>query len=193
MTRWTRHLALPFALTLGLAVAGCGDDDDGNGGAGDAELITQVTIALTPAGGGTTQTATITDADGLGPNPPAAQDAPLLLAPGVTYTGTVTFTNSTTEPPTDITQEVLLEADEHRVFYTTSGATPVTVSVTDTDDAGAPLGLEFEVEVGAAAAGDGALRVVLSHYDESPKGDGSTPSTETDVDVTFDYGVNPVD
>ena len=59
----------------------------------------------------------------------------------------------------------------------------------DTDGTGAPLGLTYQVVTTGAANGNGQIRVVLSHYDEEPKGDGSTPSDETDADVSFNVSV----
>ena len=41
-----------------------------------------------------------------------------------------------------------------------------------------------------AASGSGTVQVILSHYDDAPKGDGSVQSDETDVDVTFNVSVN---
>ena len=61
----------------------------------------------------------------------------------------------------------------------------------DTDSNSAPLGLTYQVVVDAgSASGTGSIRVILSHYDDAPKGNGSVQSDETDVDVTFTVSVN---
>ncbi len=178
---------------LTLMLAACGDDPAAPTPGNEQELITEVTLTLTPVGGGSAITTTIADPDGPGPNPPNAQTAAIQLTQGTTYDGTVEFWDrSDPNDPENITEEVEEEADEHRVFYFVSGLTDVTIpdASLDTDGGGAPLGLSYQVVVGATAAGTGSIRVVLSHYDEEPKGDGSQQSDETDVDVTFTASVS---
>lgn len=182
-----------FATLLAVGVAACGDDPAVPPIGNEQELITDVTITLTPVGGGTAISSTIADPDGEGPLPPAAQTGAIVLTPGVTYDGSIAFVdNQDPANPDNITAEVMAEADEHRVFYTLAGVTGVTIpdSSLDTDGDGAPLGLSFQVLVDAAGSGSGTIQVVLSHYDDSPKGDGSTPSNETDVDVSFTASVS---
>ncbi|MCU0620544.1 MAG: hypothetical protein MUC69_03465 [Gemmatimonadales bacterium] len=179
MSRMTRRLALALTLAATTVLGACGDDDDDDGGAGDSEVISRVIVTLTPAGGGGSQSARYECSTPT----TCASDGTLSVAPGTTYRGTIEFLNAFETPPVDITAEVQLEADEHRVFYATSGVNGVSVAVTDSDDNGAPLGLEFDLVVSGTASGAGVLNAILSHYDDSPKGDGSIPSTETDVDA----------
>jgi hypothetical protein len=183
----------PIALLLLLAPAGC-DDPSSPGDGNEQELITEITITLTPVGGGTAIVSTITDPDGPGIEPPDPPTATLALDQGVTYNGTIEFTDAS-DPldPEDITVEVEEEAEAHRIFYTVTGLTGVTVPTAslDEDGNGAPLGLTFQVVVdGAAPLATGSIRAVLSHYDDAPKGDGSVPSGETDADVSFPASVN---
>ncbi|HWB43105.1 MAG TPA: hypothetical protein VG500_17705 [Gemmatimonadales bacterium] len=190
----SRNLIGGSAAVLVLALAACGDDPtDNGGGPGEQEVITEVSLTLTPQGGGTAQTATITDPDGIGAQNPEPQEGTLVLTPGTSYDGTVTFTDATKTPPEDITAEVEEEGDAHRVFYTVDAAHAATVTVTDldTDANNAPLGLSYTVNAaaGAVSGTDGTIRVVLSHYDDTPKGDGSTPSLESDVDQTFEFSI----
>lgn len=177
------------AATMLLALGACGDSSTEP--AGEQELITRVTLSLTPSGGGTTQNVIINDPDGLGPGAPQAQQGTLALTRGITYTGTVRFENAVASPVEDITAEVSAEANEHRVFYTTT-ATGVTITTTDTDAAGRPLGLRFTKAVGAGAAtGTGTVRVLLCHYGSIAKPATATACTgDTDTDVTFSYTVN---
>lgn len=181
-----------FALVATATFAACDDDPTSPGIMNEQELITQVELTLTPVGGGAAIVTSITDPDGLGPLPPQGQVNPVSLVPGTTYDGSVRFLDAS-DPANveDITVEVRTEDEEHRVFYFVSGVAGVDVPLSslDTDGAGAPLGLSFQVVVGGGAAGVGGLRVVLNHYDEDPKGDGLTQSTETDADVTFDISV----
>jgi hypothetical protein len=181
-------------VAIALALAACDDDPTENGGGpGEQEVITEVGLALTPQAGGAAQTATITDADGIGPQNPLPQEGTLVLAPGASYDGSVTFTDATKTPPEDITAEVEEEAEAHRVFYTVDAAHAATVSVTDldTDANDAPLGLSFTLNAadGAVSGSEGTIQVRLSHYDDTPKGDGSVPSNETDVLVTFEFSI----
>jgi hypothetical protein len=179
---------------LALALAACDDDPTENGGGpGEQEVITEVGLTLTPQVAGTPQTATITDPDGAGVQNPEPQVGTLVLAPGASYDGSVTFTDATKTPPEDITAEVEEEAEAHRVFYTVGGDNAATVTVTDLDlDANdAPLGLNFTLtaDAGAVSGSDGTIEVRLSHYDDTPKGDGSVPSLETDARVTFEFSI----
>lgn len=181
------------ALLPALVLAACDDDPAAPSDENEQELITDVTIRLTPVGGGASIESTITDPDGLGPQAPLAQSAAIALDPGVTYNGEIEFLdNQDPLNPEDITEEVEEEDDEHRVFYIISGLNGVEVPDTslDTDGNGFPLGLTYQVVVDAGASGSGSIRVVLSHYDDNNKGDGSTQSNETDVDVSFDVSVN---
>lgn len=181
---------LGLVMTLGLAAC---DDDPTSPEGNEQELITQVSITLTPVGGGAAVVSTIVDPDGLGPLPPLAQDNALDLAAGTTYNGSVQFLDaSDPDDVEDITLEVIEEDDEHRVFYTVTGLAGVDVPLAslDVDGNGAPLGVTFQVVVDGAADGSGSLRVLLSHFDDEPKGDGLTPSDETDADVSFAISAN---
>lgn len=177
------------AAALLLALTGCGDSSTEP--AGEQEIISRITLSLTPQGGGAAQSAIINDPDGLGPQAPQAQQGTLVLARNTTYTGTITFQNALKTPAEDITAEVRAEANEHRVFYTTT-ATGVTIATTDVDGSGRPLGLSFTKAVGAnAATGAGTVRVVLCHYGSTTKPAGATTCTaDTDSDVAFSFTVN---
>jgi len=186
MNSHVRSIASAALISL-IGVAACDDDPTAPEG-NDQELITAVEVTLTPVAGGAALVSTITDPDGLGPLPPEAQDTPLALEAGATYTGTVRFLDaSDPDDVEDITLEVQEEDDEHRVFYTVTGLTGVEVPLAslDLDGNGAPLGLSFQVVTGATSGGAGSLRVLLSHFDDEPKGDGLAPSDETDADVSF--------
>lgn len=183
--------SLPLVMGTAFLLTAC--DDPTAPVANDQELITDVTITLTPVGGGTAITSTISDPDGPGPTGPNAQTETILLVPGVTYDGMVEFFDrADPSAPEDITVEVAAEAEQHRIFHTLAGLSGVTIPANslDQDANGAPLGLTFQVVVDAGAAGPGTLRIVLSHYDDQPKGDGSVQSDETDADVTFDVSID---
>jgi hypothetical protein len=171
-----------------VALSACGDSSTAPGG--ESEVISRVTLTLTPPAGGAAITAYIDDADGNGPTAPSAQVGTLTLTRGVTYTGTVRFENRLASPVEDITTEVVAEANEHRVFYTVTGA-GVTITTTDVDGQNRPLGVRFTKAVAATATpGAGTVRVVLCHYDDSPKVASATSCTgETDINVQFNMVV----
>ena len=185
---WTPRRSLALGAGLLVALGACGDSSTAPGG--ETEVISRVTLTLTPSTGGAALVTYIDDADGNGPTAPSAQVATPALVRGVTYTGTVKFENRLKNPAEDITTEVSAEANEHRVFYTVTG-TGVTVTTTDVDGQNRPLGLRFTKAV-AAGATAGSTRVVLCHYDDSPKPATATScTTETDIDVTFAYTIAP--
>ena len=178
---------LVVGITGLLAVSACGDSSTAPGG--ENEVISRVTLTLTSPTGAVL-TAYVDDADGNGPTSPSAQVGALALTRGVTYTGTVKFENRLASPVEDITQEVIAEANEHRVFYTVSSS-GVTVTTTDVDGQNRPLGIRFSKAVGASAAtGAGTVRVLLCHYDNAPKvGTATTCTGETDIDVAFNVNI----
>jgi hypothetical protein len=174
-------------ILAALALAACGDS---TGPGSEQEVISRVSLVVTPSGGGTAQTIYIDDADGLGPGAPSAQVGTLNLVQGATYTGTVLFENRLESPPENITEEVEEEDDEHMVIYTVSG-TGVTLATTDVDGSGRQLGVNYTITVGGGAAtGARTLRVVLCHYDPTPKpATATTCGGDTDIDVTFNATV----
>lgn len=172
-------------VATALVAAACGDSTTAPGG--EQELITRVSLTLTPQGGGTAQTVFIEDADGNGPGAPSAQNGTLTLVAGQTYTGTVLFENRLENPPENITEEVLAEAEQHQVYYTITG-TGTTFTVTDVDGLGRPLGVTYTVNAGTAGAG--TVRVVLCHYDDVAKpATGTACIGDTDIDVTLNFTV----
>lgn len=189
MSPFARRFTLGTSLlTFGVLAAACGESSTAPGG--ETELISRVTLTFTPAGGGTPITAYIDDADGNGPQAPSAQVGTLAFRAGTTYTGTVKFENRLANPIEDITEEVIEEANEHRVYYTVAGGlagTGLAITATDRDSQGRPLGVAFTAVVGAGVAGQtGNLRVVLCHYDDAPKvGTSTSCQGETDIDVVF--------
>ncbi len=169
-----------FAL---LAVLASCDDDDTPTVINEEELITSVEYRLI-------NSADITDVvvlrsiddDGEGPNPPLVSSSGPLSA-NSSYDGTVTFTNGTVTPPENITEEVIAEADEHEVFYTSS-LTSITISKDDVDANNNPLGVQTTLTT--AAAGTGNLTITLRHEPTKPNDNTlNGAGGETDVEVTF--------
>jgi len=185
MQLFLRRARAPLALAaLSLVMVSCGGDSITDP-AGETEVISRVTLTLTSASGAVSS-AFIEDADGNGPNAPSAQSGTLSLPAGTTASGTIRFENRLVTPIENITDEVRAEANEHRVIYTVTG-NGITVTTTDVDGAGRPLGLTFSAAAAAGTpSGARTLRVVLCHYDTTPKPAVATSCTvDTDIDVSF--------
>jgi hypothetical protein len=188
MSKLSSRRVLALGSVVLVSLVACGESSTAPGG--ESEVISRVTLTLTPSNGGAALTTYIDDADGKGPTAPSAQVAIPALVRGVTYTGSVRFENRLVNPVEDITAEVQKESNEHRVFFTVTG-TGVTVTTTDNDGQGRPLGLRFTKAV-AGTATAGTTRVVLCHYDDSPKAASATSCTgDTDIDVTFAHTIAP--
>ena len=162
-------------LTLGMLNAACDSTEPGDG-PGEEELITKVTVTLT-AGSAAPIVVVASDPDGDGSDFTIGD---LNLDTNTTYSGEIKFEDTVNNE--DITEEVEGEADEHQVHYLPSSALNLTVTATDQDSNELPVGLSFTLTTTDSSTGN--LRVVLSHYDDSPK-DGTTLSDESDVDINF--------
>jgi len=193
------------ALLLFLLVVACDSTDPSDDPVGsEQELISDVVLTLTPDDGSALVTANaVFTEDGELDVQNAALD--LALASGMTYTGTIAFTNRFATDPAeqDISAEVRAEAAEHQVFYVPLGDLASVVQIEYADDEaayasefadaslarpGVPVGLAFTLTTSAGVTStNGELRVVLGHYDERPKGEVETVDLipERDVDVTF--------
>ncbi|WP_439643066.1 type 1 periplasmic binding fold superfamily protein [Gemmatimonas sp.] len=188
MHKFSSRRFMAFGSAALVSLAACGDSSTAPGG--ESEIISRVTLTLTPAAGGTALVTYIDDADGNGSTAPSAQVAIPALTRGVTYTGTVKFENRLKSPAEDITAEVQAEANEHRVFYTVTGV-GAAITTTDVDGQNRPLGIRFSKALTASATA-GTARVVLCHYDSSPKVATATSCAgDTDIDVTFAYTIAP--
>ncbi len=175
-----------FAMILGsLFITSCGKDDpapDKN----DEEVITTMKLSFVPIGGGATLSYQFDDPDGPGGRTPTQQE--IVLAPGAAYNVTLQLLNNTTNPVTDITLEVLAEANAHRFYYEYSGSSNITVSGLSNDGNGIPLGITSVWSTGAI--GTGKIKVTLRHYAGTPpdKAAGdlvNSPKSATDVAVEF--------
>ena len=104
------NIVFRFALFSSLVVVtGCDDPHDHGGN--ENEVITTVSVTFTPSGGGAAQIFEFNDPDGDG------GDAPIVdaidIGPG-DYGVAVSFENRLEDPPEDITEEIMDEADERR-------------------------------------------------------------------------------
>ena len=129
----------------------------------EEELITTITAVFTPEGGGSAVTLNSRDLDGDGPNAPEITiSGP--FAQNTTYNGVVAFTNESVSPVEDITAEIVAEAEDHQIFYQTTGSlTDFIYSTTaeNVDANGKPIGLQTVFTTTTAATG--VLKISLIH------------------------------
>lgn len=156
------------------------DKDEEN----EEEIIT--TMQLTFVGGGTTRTFTFDDPDGPGGANPTTDQ--IVLAVNTTYAVSVQFLNKTVNPVENITSEIAAEAASHRVYYTVSPGSNITINNFNNDAAGIPLGLTSTWTTGATA--NGTVNITLRHYPGNPPNkaaDDPVNSTKssTDMEATF--------
>jgi hypothetical protein len=178
-----------YAL-LAIAMIGCSDDDAAPEPINEEEVITTVILTLTPDSGEEVVLTAI-DLDGDGPGELVTTMSGS-FSESTEYEGAVQFLNET-DPTSieDITEEVLEEAEEHQVFYTTAGGLNIQTSYLDFDDNDNPLGLQITLTTGAAS--DGLLTVTLIHEPtKSAEGvsDGDITNAGGEIDIIADFDVS---
>lgn len=145
----------------------------------DHDVVT--TVVLKTISETDTVTFTWEDIDGIGGAGPNRIDT-IALDANTTYACSIALYNRSVSPSIDLTTEIREHDDEHQFFYT---LTPAAGAITydDRDANNKPVGLLTNwITIDPAT---GTLRVDLSHFDDPKDKDGTTPSDETDVSVTF--------
>jgi hypothetical protein len=181
-----------LALVALLALSSCSKDDTPI--VNEEELITTVTAVFTPQGGGTTITLQYKDLDGDGSNAPLTSVSGN-FAQGKTYDGAVTFKNEAANPIEDITPEIIIEGDDHQLFYEKTGtlnAFTYGTASSNFDVNGKPIGLQSVFTTTGAASG--ALKITLKHLPNKSganvaAGDITNAFGNTDVEVIFNLTV----
>jgi len=155
------------------------------------ELITTMIYTLTPiSGGGSTVIYTFRDLDGDGGNPPVISisgNGGDSLVTGAVYNGTIVLMNESSNPATNITDEVEAESEDHQFFYDPIGL-HASIVYSDQDDNGFPIGLQTTVT--PSGPGAGSIGITLRHLpDKAAAGvsDGNIQNAggETDIAVSF--------
>ena len=176
---------ISFYALLSIAMIGCSDDDSAPEVINDEELITTVILTLTQESGDQVVLTTV-DLDGDGPDEPVTTVVGN-FAENTQYQGAVRFLNETETPAEEITEEVLEEADEHQVFYTTTDGLNIETQYEDEDSQGNPLGLQITLTTGAAS--QGSLTVTLRHEPVKPNDGLDSAGGETDIATSFDVTI----
>ncbi len=150
----------------------------------DNELITTVRVVLTEEGTSNTETYLWTDIDGAGGEDPLFDD--IVLKPNTAYQAQVSFLDESKNPIEDITEEIEEESDVHRLYFTPTAGTGITVSNIDNDTNDLPLGLNSTWTT--TTAGAGTIKITLRHYPNGGK-EASDPvsssKSNTDAEVEF--------
>ncbi len=183
-------LRFPCVLLAGLVLLSACDNSDPEP-ENQEELITTVRLTFTPAGGGAPVVATWQDLDGDGGGAP--QVSAISLARNTTYTLAVTLSDASKTPAVDITEEVKGEAEEHQLFFRTTGLSGMTIAYNDRDADNRPIGLSNTVTVPNAAS-TGTLTVILRHEPNKTAagvaaGDPANAGGETDIETTPPFTV----
>lgn len=172
-------------IIVGFAIltilAGCKEKNTVVDPPGEEEVITTVTLNLTETGSSVVSQFVWEDIDGVGGNGPNRIDT-MRVNVGRSYIGTINIENRSVTPAEVITSEIEDLADQHQFFFTVSNGV-ATVVATDLDSRSLPLGLNFMLTTGSV--GDGTLTIALSHWESATAKNGTTPSDETDISVTF--------
>jgi hypothetical protein len=174
-----------FYAVLTIAVLGCSSDDAPPEFNNVEELITTVVLTLTPENGEGIELKTV-DLDGEGPNDPVITVSGSFTA-NTSYQGAVLFLNQSVTPEENITEEVIEEADEHQVFYTTTEGLNIETQYEDQDSQGNPLGVQITLFTGLASAG--TLTVTLRHEPLKPNDGLDSAGGETDITTRFDVSI----
>ncbi|NNC94691.1 MAG: type 1 periplasmic binding fold superfamily protein [Chitinophagales bacterium] len=176
-----KYFMIPLVSCMLLLTVGCEDDPPIEN---PEELITTVNFTLTNSSGGDI-ILSFSDPDGDGGmNPVIAGGS---LSPNTSYSASIELLNESVTPAEDITAEVLLEAEEHQVFYLTDSLN-VSFSYTDSDIDLNPIGISTMVMTGDSSSGN--ITVILRHEPDKfatgvSDGDISNAGGETDIEVSF--------
>jgi hypothetical protein len=150
-----RILGLTCAIVLHLnACKKASTPNDEN----EHEAINKIELVMS-SGGVVTGTFIVEDVDGDGGNPPSRIDT-IKLAPGKTYTASISFKNIVGTVVKDLTTTIKAQGNAHEVFYLPTGIS-VVVTKTDTDAVGRPLGLNSTWQT--SATGTGIVLIKLMH------------------------------
>lgn len=172
-----------FIFLTTVLIVGCGKDNNSpkptKPPINEEELITTVKLTFVDTNNiEPTVIVMFRDPDGDGGNPPTQFDTIKLVANTVYRTSLELF-NESTSPITNISEEVLAEADQHLFCYTPAG---VNLNIIRTDSDGVfELGLKTLWTTGIASVG--TTKVVLKH--QPGVKDGTCTPGDTDIELDF--------
>ena len=172
-------LAIPFLYFS------CDDDNDTPEPINEEEVITTMIVTLVNhQNGSDVVTMQTQDLDGDGPNAPVVTVSGPLTA-GTSYAGSIQWLNEMEDPAEDITEEILEEADEHQVFFSSNLDVDFVYSDFDSNDL--PLGTQFILAPNAA--GSGTITITLVHEPAKPNDGLDSAGGSIDIQTTFSVTV----
>lgn len=146
----------------------------------EEQLITSVFIALRDSSGiEPNKLFKYRDLDGDGGAAPSDFDTIRLLG-NKTYFADLYFLDESKQPADTISKEVVAEADEHLVCFTSTGVS-MPIERLDKDGNNLPLGLKSKWKTEAPSSG--TLRLVLKHQPGNKNG--SCDPGSSDIDLLF--------
>tara|TARA_B100001109_G_C18655191_1_gene376928 strand:+ start:119 stop:664 length:546 start_codon:yes stop_codon:yes gene_type:complete len=172
-------LAIPFLYFS------CDDDNDTPEPINEEEVITTMTVTLVAHDGSGVVTMQTYDQDGDGPiEPVVTVSGPISAASS--YSGSIEWLNELEDPAEDVTEEIVEEADEHQVFFNTTGL-DLDFVYGDFDSNGNPVGTQFVLAPNAA--GSGTITITLVHEPAKPNDGLDTAGGSIDLQTTFSVTV----
>jgi hypothetical protein len=170
------YLAL---VTLIFTFNACKDQVDTPPNPNEEELITTVELTfINENNSSDVLVFKFADPDGDGGNAPTITDS-IVLAANSSYNLAVRFLDESKSPVEDITTEIVAEAIDHLICYTTPGDLMITILDKDANN----LNLGLAATVKTQALENTSLTIRLMHQPNQKNG--NCDSGETDVEVTF--------
>ena len=170
------YLAL---VTLIFTFNACKDQVDTPPNPNEEELITTVELTfINENNSSDVLVFKFADPDGDGGNAPTITDS-IVLAANSSYSLAVRFLDESKSTIEDITTEIVAEAIDHLICYTTPGDLMITILDKDANN----LNLGLAATVKTQAAENTSLTIRLMHQPNQKNG--NCDSGETDVEVTF--------
>jgi len=166
-------------VTLIFTFNACKDQVDTPPNPNEEELITTLELTFTnETNASDVLVFKFADPDGDGGNAPTITDS-IVLAANSSYGLAVRFLDESKSPVEDITTEIVAEAIDHLICYTTPG--DLMITILDKDANNLNLGLAATVKTQALEIT--SLTIRLMHQPNQKNG--NCDSGETDVEVTF--------
>ena len=170
------YLAL---VTLIFTFNACKDQVDTPPNPNEEELITTVELTfINENNSSDVLVFKFADPDGDGGNAPTITDS-IVLAANSSYNLAVRFLDESKSPVEDITTEIVAEAIDHLICYTTPGDLMITILDKDANN----LNLGLAATVKTQALENTSLTIRLMHQPNQKNG--NCDSGETDVEVTL--------
>jgi hypothetical protein len=166
-------------VTLIFTFNACKDQVDTPPNPNEEELITTLELTFTnETNASDVRIFKFADPDGDGGNAPTITDS-IVLAANSSYGLAVRFLDESKSPVEDITTEIVAEAIDHLICYTTPGDLMITILDKDSNN----LNLGLAATVKTQALENTSLTIRLMHQPNQKNG--NCDSGETDVEVTF--------